>query len=79
MAVARNRKEVRTMDYNYYFGGEFETFKSSKKGEKKQKKLLKRAKKSLRKFRDKVIDMILSTVSQIAIRYFDKKYEKAFA
>ena len=39
MAVARNRKEVRTMDYNYYFGGEFETFKSSKKGKKKQKKL----------------------------------------
>lgn len=67
------------MDYNYYFGGEFETFKSSKKGKKKQKKLLKRAKKSLRKLRDKVIDMILSTVSQIAICYFDKKYEKAFA
>lgn len=67
------------MDYNYFFGGEFKTFKSSKKGKKKQKKLLKRAKKSLRKFCDRVVDMILSTASQIAIRFFDKKFEKAFA
>lgn len=70
------------MDYNYYFEGEFETFKKSKwrkKKPKKQRKLLKKAKKFFKRLSKKVFNMVLSTASQIAIRFFDKKFEKAFA
>jgi hypothetical protein len=67
------------MDYNYYFGGEFETFKKSKWMKKPKKKLWKKTRKFFKKLCNKVIDMFLSTASQIAIRFFDKKFEKAFA
>lgn len=68
--------------YDYYLESEFEPFKYRKKGKKKskkKKKFLKRIKKFFKRFRNKAIDMILSTMSQIALRFFDKKLEKAFA
>lgn len=72
------------MDFygDYYFGGGFEPFgisKKTKKKAKKKKKLFKKMKKFFKKVRDKVIDTILSTFSQIALSFFDKKFEKAFA
>lgn len=69
------------MDYNCYFDSEFELFEKGKKVKKKskKKKFFKKVKKFFKKFRGKIVDKVLSTVSQIAIRYFDKKFEKAFA
>lgn len=68
--------------YDFYSESEFEPIKNSKKAQKKskkKKKFFKKIKKFFKKFRDKVIDMALLTMSQIALRFFDKKFEKAFA
>lgn len=68
--------------YGFYPKSEFEPLadsKKSKKKSKKQKKFFKKAKKFLKKLRGRVVNMILSTVSQMALHFFDKKLEKAFA
>lgn len=70
------------MDFYDYCESEFEPFPKSKKAKKKskkRKKLFKKLKKFFKRFRDKVIDMALSTFSKIIFDFFDKKFEKAFA
>ena len=68
------------MAYNDYFEGEFEPLGDSKKTKKsKAKKFLKRTKKFFRKLCDKVVNTVLSTFSQMALHFFDKKLEKAYA
>lgn len=81
MAFANDRKEVRTMAYNYYFEGEFEPLGDSKKTKKSKakKRFLKKAKKFFRKLCDKVVNTVLSTFSQMALHFFDKKLEMAYA
>lgn len=81
MAFANERKEVRTMDYNCYFEGEFEPLGDSKKTKKskEKKRFLKKAKKFFRKLCDKVVNTVLSTFSQMALHFFDKKLEKMYA
>lgn len=66
----------------YYSESKFEFFdnnKKSKKKSKKQKKFFKKTKKFLKKVRGKVVTMILSTVSQMALHFFDWKLKKAYA
>lgn len=67
--------------YDDYPQEEFEPLKEFKKAKKKKKrkKLLKKAKKFFKKFRSKACDIILSTMSQMVLRFFDKKLERAFA
>lgn len=68
--------------YSYYSEREFEPFEDSSKStekSKKKKKFWKKVKKFFVKLRDKVIDAAISTMSQMALRFFDKKMEKAFA
>ncbi len=68
--------------YDYYSESEFEPFeyiKRGKKKSKKKKKFLKKIKKFFKRFRNRAIDMVLSTMSQVVLRYFDKKFERAFA
>lgn len=57
--------------YDYYSESQFESFKKKKKSKKK--------KKFFKKLIIRVIDKVLSTVSQIVLNFFDKKFEKAFA
>ena len=72
------------MDFygDYYYRGGFEPFEISKKPKKKskkKKKFFKKVKKFFRKLRDKFVDTVLSTFSQITLLFFDKKFEKVFA
>lgn len=66
---------------DYYPESEFESFGGNKKRKKskKKKKFLKKTKKFFRKLCDKVVNTVLSTVSQMALHFFDKKLEKAYA
>ncbi len=67
--------------YDYHSENEFEFFKDDQNFVKKSrtKKFWKKTKKIFIRILDKVVDMVLSTMSQIALRYFDKKFEKSFA
>ena len=67
--------------YDYQKENQFEFFNDDQNSVKKSKsrKFWKKTKKFFRRVLDKVVDTILSTVSQIALQYFDKKYEKSFA
>lgn len=68
------------MYYSYYLASDFEPFRYSKKGKKpKKKKIWKKIKKFFKRFRNRAIDMVLSTMSQMVLRFFDKKLERAFA
>lgn len=82
-AVTDNEEGGTIMNsYDSYPESEFEPFEYSKKGKKKskkKKKFLKRIKKFFKRFRNRAIDVILSTMSQMALRFFDRKLEKAFA
>lgn len=68
--------------YEYYSTGKFEPFEDNSKfteKSKKEKKFRKNVKKFFIKLLDKVIDAAISTISQVVLRYFDKKFEEAFA
>ncbi len=74
-------KEVNMNYYNYNTENEFEFFNDDQNSVKKSKsqKFWKKTKKFFRRVLDKVVDTILSTLSQIALQYFVKKFEKSFA
>lgn len=68
--------------YDDYSENEFESFETRKKSKrkfKKKKKLFKKVKKFFRKLGSRVIDTALSTIAQMALRLFDKKFKTAFA
>lgn len=67
--------------YDYYSENEFEHFETGKKSKKKskRKKFFKKAKKFLKNLSYRVIDTALSTIAQIALRFFDQKFKTKFA
>lgn len=73
------KQRMNYYDYNTENGFEFFNDDQNSVKKSKPRKFWKKTKKFFRRVLDKVVDTILSTVSQIALRYFDKKFEKSFA
>lgn len=72
----------KTMNYcDYQKENEFKFFNDNQNSVRKSRtrKFWKKTKKFFRRVLDKAVDTIMSTISQIALQYFDKKFEKSFA